>query len=95
MLCGCLGLWEKIPGIRGSQNSVFKPTGVLNSETFRNRMSLTTWIYDSLCPTIEELRDLPPRDELYKAVSAIVDSEREYNEKKQLISQIQTQFDGL
>jgi hypothetical protein len=88
MLCGCLGLWQKIPGIRGSQNSVFKPTGVLNPETFRNRACLTTWIYDNLCPTINDLRDLPPTEELYTAVASIVDSERDYKEKKRLIAQI-------
>jgi hypothetical protein len=88
MLCGCLGLWEKIPGIRGSQNSVFKPTGVLNPETFRNRAGLTTWIYNNLCPTINDLRDLPPTEELYSAVASIVDSERDYQEKKRLVAQI-------
>ncbi len=88
MLCGCLGLWEKSPGIRGIQNSVFKPTGVLKPDTFRDRMSLTTWIYDSLCPTLEELRDLPPSESLYKEVAAIVASERDYKEKKRIIGLI-------
>jgi hypothetical protein len=72
ILCGCWGLWKKTRGQKGESSSTFEIAGVSNVDDFRYRISLTDYIYDTTCPTLNDLRDLPPTEELYESVGLIM-----------------------
>ncbi len=72
ILCDCWEIWKKTRGRKGEHSSIFEIAGVTDQDVINERMILTDFIYDTTCPTLEDLRDLPPTAELYEAVKLIM-----------------------
>ena len=87
VLCDCWGLWKKTRGVRGEHSSIFEPAGVKSVDQFRERSTQTLYIYNSTCPTLDQLRDLPPTPHVYAGVKALMESGRPGIEKQKLIRQ--------
>lgn len=87
VLCECWGLWKKTRGVRGEHSSIFEPAAVMRVDQFRERSTQTLYIYDTTCPTLDQLRDLPPAAHLYAGVKSLMESNRPGIEKQKLIRQ--------
>jgi len=87
VLRDCWGLWKKTRGVRGEHSSIFEPASITSVEQFRERSMQTSYIYNSVCPTLDQLRDLPPAAHLYAGVKSLMESNRPGIEKQKLIRQ--------
>lgn len=67
ILCDCWGFWKKFRGKKGQRSSVFMVAAIGSPDEARARIVLTNMIYGADCPTIQQLKDLPPTKDLYRA----------------------------
>jgi hypothetical protein len=72
ILCDCWGLWKKVRGQKGESSSSFEVAALFDVGDFREQENLTYYIYDTTCPTLNDLRDLPPTEDLYESVKLIL-----------------------
>jgi hypothetical protein len=86
VLCDCWGLWRKTRGRKGEHSSIYEVAGIRDAEWFRERSMMTMYIYDTVCPTHDQLRNLPPTEQLYGGVKSLMDSDRTPKEKDRLIA---------
>jgi hypothetical protein len=70
ILCDCWGFWTKFRGKKGQRSSVFVVAGIADHDQAMARIILTGVIYDTYCPTPNQLKKRPPTRELYEAALA-------------------------
>jgi len=80
VLCDCWGLWKKVRGRKGQHSSIYSPAAIANEDELHSRMMATSYIYDTVCPTLDQLRDLPPTQKLYETVLRLMQIE-DYRER--------------
>jgi len=72
VLCDCWDFGRKPAAKKVSPLQRFEIAAVSNAEAFRDRIGLTDFIYNTNCPTLNDLRDLPPTEDLYEGVRVLM-----------------------
>jgi len=87
VLCDCWGLWKKTRGVRGEHSSIFEPASITSVEQFRERSMQTSYIYNSVCPTLEPTERPSTSRPPVRGVKSLMESNRPGIEKQKLIRQ--------